>query len=256
MFAKIGRMTLLFLVLFPLSLTGAYIVFPARPMGAETAAYEKHYRLSGVFPFLIKYYLLKPQDYDPGQSYPLVLVLHGAARTTFVGGVLATPAMRQKYPAFVVVPIAPIKSYWASPWPEANMGGVFPALAHAVAVVDTVQAQYRVDPARIYVVGHSMGGFGVFGAVKNFSSVFAAAIPACGGWDQNDARQMTRVPVMAFHGALDDMIPSSYTRDVASAIRAAGGKVGYTEFPSVGHRCDMKAFNYSAVWDWLFAQRK
>lgn len=102
MLAKIKRMTLLFLVLFPLSLTGAYVVFPPRPMGAETAAYEKHYRLSAAFPFLIKYYLLKPQNYNPAQSYPLVLVLHGGDRTTFAGSVLALPAMRQKYPAFFV----------------------------------------------------------------------------------------------------------------------------------------------------------
>lgn len=256
MLAKIKRMLLLFVILFPLTLTGAYIVSPLSPMGAETSAYERHFSFSARFPFLIKYYLMKPQNYNPGQSYPLVLVLHGANRTTFAGSVLALPALRQKYPAFVVVPIAPIKSYWASPWPEAKMGGVFSALPHAVAVTGKVQAQYRTDPARVYVVGHSMGGFGAFGAVRDYPSVFAAVVPACGGWERMDAREMTGVPIMAFHGAQDNMIPVSYTRDMVSALRAAGGRVEYTELPNSGHRCDMEAFNNLVVWDWLFAQRK
>lgn len=256
MLKKITRMLLLFLILLPLSLTGAYMALPASPMGPQTASYEKHYRFTAAFPFLIKYYLLKPENYDPAQSYPLVLVLHGANRTTFAGSVLAASAMRQKYPAFVVVPIAPIKSYWASPGAETRMGGLFPAISHAVSIVDTVKEQYKVDPRRVYVVGHSMGGFGAFGAVALYPSIFAAAVPVCGGWDPAEARKMAGVPVMAFHGAQDDMIPASYTRNMAEAIRAAGGRVGYTELPGVGHRCDLEAFNYPPAWDWLFAQTK
>lgn len=253
---SIKRILLLFIVLMPLSLTAAYIALPTQPMGPSTTAYEKHFKLTASFPFLIKYYLLKPPHMSPGRSYPLLLVLHGANRTTYPGHVVSIPDFQKRYPAFVVVPIAPIKSYWDAPFPEAKMGGWFPAINHAVNVVKSVQEKYNVDPSRIYVTGNSMGGFGTFGAVAEYPDLFAAAVPTCGGWDSAEAPLMRQTPIWAFHGARDPAIPVANTRRIVEALKRTGGNVKYTEYPDAGHECHMKAYTTPAMWDWMFSRRR
>lgn len=252
---RVRRLLLLFIIMLPLMLTGAYVIFPLAPMGGTTNAYEKKFDVSGRYPFLLKYYLLKPQGYNPNQKYPLVLVLHGADRTSYPGHVVSTAALRQRHPAFVLVPIAPIKFFWDTPYAEAKMGEWFPALPHAVSLMKKVQSSYAVDPARTYVIGNSMGGFGAFGALVKYPDTFAAGVPACGGWSPADANRLAGKSIWAFHGARDDAIPVNYTRDVMARLPKIEGKIQYTEYPNAGHGCQMEAFRTYQVWDWLFSQR-
>jgi len=254
---NIKRLFLLLIILCPLVLTGAYVVTPTTPMGPSTPAYEKHFRMSAAFPFLIKYHLLKPEYYDPSRSYPLVLVLHGANKTAYPGYVLGLAEMRAKHPAFVVAPIAPLKSYWASPFPEAKMGGMFPAINHALRVMDSVKTQYNIDQSQVYVTGNSMGGFGTFAAVARRPGTFAAAVSVCGGWDAYNVSAIadSGTPIRAYHGANDNMIPAHYSRDVVSAIKKARGRAEYIEIPDAGHACHMNAYKSLDLWDWMFEQK-
>src|SRR5690606_34140654 len=75
----------------------------------------------GTLPYL----LLPPVQREPGKTYPLVLFLHGAgergddnhAQLLHVLPELAQPALRERYPAFVLAPQCPREKRWVEvPW--------------------------------------------------------------------------------------------------------------------------------------------
>jgi predicted esterase len=71
------------------------------------------------------------------------------------------------------------------------------------------------------------------------------------------ADRLVGVPVWAWHGAVDDVVPVARSRRMIDAIRAAGGEPKYTELPDVGHDSWTPAYrDPQGVVEWMFAQRK
>lgn len=168
----------------------------------------------------MKYRLMKPIDFDPGKTYPLILSLHGA------GGRgnqnikslrnwnewLADEDLRREHPAFVLAPqsngswldnASDVQIYpepgsiTVEDLPEGmrkfgarligridEAGAVrepYGVLDEALELIDTkLTEQYKIDADRVYVLGHSMGGMGTFTAIYQHPDRFAAAIPSAG----------------------------------------------------------------------------
>src|SRR5690625_5595424 len=76
----------------------------------------------------------------------------------------------------------------------------------------------------------------------------------CAGGDVSTAPLIKDVPIWAFHGAKDEVVPPHYSRDMIAAIREAGGLPGYTEYPDVAHDSWIPAYNDSYMLEWLFSQ--
>lgn len=232
-----------------------------------TSAYEAHVFKTedgGSLP----YRLLAPMEVKPDEKYPLLLFLHGAgergndnkAQLLHVAGELAEPQLRQRYPAFVVVPQCPAEQKWVDiNWsddshtmpkdPSAPMNLV-------IGLLDTLQGSLPVDKSRIYVVGLSMGGYGTWDLLQRMPERFAAGIPICGGGDPAYSAEVAKVPVWAFHGDRDTAVKPRRSREMVAAIRQAGGNPIYTEYPGVAHNSWTMTAQNRLVWDWLFAQRK
>jgi predicted peptidase len=124
-----------------------------------------------------------------------------------------------------------------------------------MALLKTLPREFPLDPQRIYLVGVSMGGNGVWDVAARFPDRFAAVVPICGSGDPRKAERLTRLPIWCFHGAEDPLIPVSYARSMIAAIREAGGRPRYTEYPKVGHDSYRWAFQESELLPWLFQQR-
>jgi predicted peptidase len=208
----------------------------------------------------LTYGWLAPLQAKEGEKYPLVVCLHGAGGSVSASAVLAQKGMREKYPAFVMVPKAELPFAWAKAEimvrrrPDA--GDVKEKLPVLMETIQSLLKSESVDPTRVYVLGQSMGGFGSWGAIARHPAFFAAAAPVCGGWDIADAPKMVPVPVWAFHGADDKTVPVQLSRDMTAALTNAGGTVKYTEYPGVDHDSWTKAFADPELWTWLFAQKK
>ena len=199
---------------------------------------------------------MMPHDYDEQQTYPLVLALHGRGGNTTAATILAGKKMRAAYPCFVMAPVAPRPSRWATRPSRARddesptkLPAVFLALA-------ALQKQHSIDANRIYVTGQSMGGTGSFGAVAARPDLFAAAAPVCGGWDAEDAKLMAKVPFWMFHGNKDQVVPVRQSRTMSQALRDAGGNPNYTEYPGVRHNSWNRAYATDGLWRWLFGQTR
>jgi predicted peptidase len=203
------------------------------------------------------YYLMTPKDYDAKRKYPLVVALHGRGGSTTAADVLGRDKLREHYPCFVMAPMSPRPSSWASPKTSTRDIKKRPLkMAAVLQALKALQKQLAIDADRIYVTGQSMGGAGSFGAVAAQPDLFAAAVPVCGNWSPAEAKPMATVPFWIFHGAKDNVVPVSGSQEMVKALKAAGGKPKYTEYPGLRHNCWTKAYGGKKLWKWLFEQRR
>jgi predicted peptidase len=210
----------------------------------------------------LNYRWFAPADYRSRTNVPLVVFLHGAAglgddnQRQFNGGnevpplALTADHAQQRFPSFVLAPQCPRGESWTGP-------GKHPArrIELLMALLKTLPREFPLDPQRIYLVGVSMGGNGVWDVAARFPDRFAAVVPICGSGDPRKAERLTRLPIWCFHGAEDPLIPVSYARSMIAAIREAGGRPRYTEYPKVGHDSYRRAFQEPELLPWLFRQR-
>jgi predicted peptidase len=239
---------------------------PPPPIPGDTVFEAREF--TGAAGKVLRYRLLAPLEVEPGATYPLVLLLHGAgergdenARQLIHGGkAWADEALRRRHPAFVVVPQCPADRRWVEvPWdgkehampaePSRPLGLTFELLT-------ALQQELPIDAGRIYGVGLSMGGFGVWDVLQRKPELLAAAVPICGGGDPNYAAGFAATPVWVFHGADDATVVVDRSRAMVKALVAAGGQPIYTEYEGVEHDSWTQTFDNRLVWDWLFAQHK
>ena len=74
-------------------------------------------------------------------------------------------------------------------------------------------------------------------------NLFAAGIPMSGEDDPTMAAKIAKIPIWAFHGAMDTAINVKGSRDMIAAIQAAGGHPRYTEYPNGQHDIWFQAYN-------------
>ncbi len=212
------------------------------------------------------YRQLSPQKIEKGETYPLVIFLHGAGergddnakQLVHVAQELATDAMQSRHPCFVVAPQAPNETRWVEvDWGlESHKMPTKPSmpLAATFELLGQLKKDLPIDANRVYICGLSMGGFGVWDALQRQPEEFAAAVSICGGGDPALAKKFVNVPVWAFHGDADGAVKVNRSREMVQAHRKLGGSAMYTEYPGVGHNSwDVTAEN-RLVWDWLFSQ--
>jgi predicted peptidase len=123
------------------------------------------------------------------------------------------------------------------------------------ALVEALQQEFKIDADRIYGVGLSMGGYGVWDILQRKPALLAAAAPICGGGDPAFAATFKSTPVWAFHGARDALVIPDRSRAMVKALQTAGGRPIYTEYEDLDHDSWTATFDNRLVWDWLFAQR-
>ena len=73
----------------------------------------------------------------------------------------------------------------------------------ALAALDDVLANYKVDPKRVILTGVSMGGQGSWSLAAKHPERFAAVVPICGRGKVTDAQQLKGLPVWSFCGDAD-----------------------------------------------------
>lgn len=194
------------------------------------------------------YWLAQPATPPPAAGWPLLLFLHGAGErgTDLAGAVVHGPPKRilqgHDFPGLVVAPVCPERRWW----PLGRLDRLLTLLA----------ARYPVDPARILLTGLSMGGYATWCLGCEQPERFAALVPICGGGYPARIPRLRPVPVWAFHGADDGVVPLRESEVLVAALRAAGGNVRLSIYPRTGHDSWSAAYNYPALYDWLLGQRR
>ncbi len=197
-----------------------------------------------------RYLLYLPEGYDEtgGRRWPLVLFLHGAGERGHDLEQLKRHGLprvlegRDDFPAIVVSPQCPPEERWS--------------VEVLSALLDEIAGRYAMDADRVYVTGLSMGGFGTWALAIAEPERFAAIAPICGGGEPFGTARLTRLPVWAFHGDADTVVPLRRSQEMVEALRARGGDVRFTVYPGVGHDSWTRTYDNPELYDWLFAHRR
>jgi hypothetical protein len=209
----------------------------------------------------LEYLLYVPDDYgvDPQKKWPLLLYLHGGDKLNTTLDSLEADLLPEtlKYqgdmPFLVVSPLAKSKTYEF--WPEEKMGDSL------LILMEEILATVFVDQNRIYLTGESSGGNGTWGIGLQHPEYFAALVPIMGyyGWPftvPENVCDLKDVPIWAFHGAKDEIIPLEAEQNLVDALEACGGNVQFTIFPDVGHDVNSDQVYTSELFTWLLEQER
>lgn len=197
----------------------------------------------------LRFLLFLPEGYERSERrWPLLLFLHGAGERgedlerVKAHGPPKIVQTRPDFPFIVVSPQVPDGRVWDS--------------GALLALLDRLTAELRVDPDRVYVTGLSMGGFGTWNLAVADPERFAAIAPICGGGDWLRACRLKNLPVWAFHGARDDVVPLARGQEMVDAVRACGGDVKFTVYPDAGHDAWTRSYDDPKLYEWLLAHRR
>lgn len=218
----------------------------------------------------LAYRLLVP-DYDTMRKYPLVVFLHGSgergtdneAQLKWGAMNFATDQAMAAHQAIVLAPQCPPGARWDN-FERPGKGSRKLTLnadpsKQAILLVNLIgqlSRQMAIDTNRIYITGLSMGGFGTFDLIQRYPSLFAAAVPVCGGGDSTKVASIAHLPIWVFHGAEDPSVDVKMSDDMVNALTTAGAHPGYTRLPETGHFAWLAAYTDSLMMEWLFRQRK
>jgi len=197
------------------------------------------------------YLLFLPEAYgEQEKAWPLMLFLHGAGER---GNNLqlvkkhGPPKIAEKekdFPFIVVSPQCPKEQWW-----DDNLD----VLIH---LLDDIVARYAVDEERIYLTGLSMGGYGTWDLASRYPDRFAAIAPVCGGGTLPMAYGLTEIPIWAFHGAKDSVVPVEESEQMVELVNRRGGNAKLTVYPEAGHDSWTETYDNQEFYDWLLEHRR
>lgn len=156
-----------------------------------------------------------PTTLTDGKQYPLVLVLHGFGANGFAqAAYLGLSDLPARDEAFVIAPDGTPNStgrlFWNADPACCDFDGQNPDdVAYLGGLIDDVVAAWPVDPAAVYVVGHSNGGFMAYRLACERADVIAAIAPLAGLAASNAAGCVPSRPVhvLHLHGTADATVP-------------------------------------------------
>ena len=248
------------------------IAIPAHAKNHETGFLDRTITLQGT---TYKYQVFVPETWTAHQKWPVILFLHGAGergndgiQQSDVGIGTEIRVDRGRIPAIVVMPQCGKNMWWTQP----------PMDDLAVATLDAASKEFHGDPERTYLTGISMGGYGSWHLAEKYPRKFAAMVVICGGirpppatlkahpdlakWSPADdpksysaaAAKIGKTPVWIFHGADDDIVPITESRQMYAAMKEVGAEAHYTEYPNIKHVSWDKAYDDEKLFPWLFSK--
>jgi predicted peptidase len=188
-----------------------------------------------------------PADYDKqAVRWPLIVFLHGAGeRGTDINLVkqVGLPLLLDEglsCPCLVAAPQCDLGASWQTEL--------------VMRAVDCVASSFRVDPARIYLTGYSMGGFGTWQVAADVPDRFAAIVPLSGGGEPSRADSLRKTPAWAFHGRMDQVVPIAASQRMVESVQAAGGEARLCIMDGKGHDICREVYGRADLFEWLLTK--
>jgi acetyl esterase/lipase len=232
----------------------------------ETGFLNRRIELHGI---AYRFQVYLPEDWrrDDGKQWPVILFLHGRGERgsegmwqTQIGIAEAVRNHPDRWPFVIVMPQCPLNAHWTDPQ----------MLELAMAALDQESVEFHGDPARTYLTGLSMGGYGAWELAKTHPHRWAAIAIAAGGvfwsyepdrWQQANtlpaeyARAVGHTPVWLFHGSLDATVIPRQSILMFDALKAAGGNVRFWLYQGLLHDCWTRAYDEPDLPRWFLQHR-
>jgi acetyl esterase/lipase len=220
------------------------------------------------------YWIFVPQGFSPRQKWPLVVFLHGYS-----------PGISK------IQPWVPGPETWtqftargfvlAVPYGRRNSDFVNVGEDDTLAVTREVSTRYNADPERTFLLGPSMGGYGVYAVGLHNPDRFAAIAPMCArtdmylwfgldrealpAWrqvlyDADDPRRLARnafqTPIFLQHGSNDLIVSVENSRRFFADARVLKIPAFYREISGGSHYIYFGDSVYAIALDWMKKLRR
>jgi predicted peptidase len=198
----------------------------------------------------IQYLLFLPKEYDKSANpWPLILYLHGGSLRGDDISRMKQFGLAEKVEADPSFPFIVVS-------PQCRQGEIWTDVDALGAVLDEVARTHRVDPDRVYVTGHSMGGRGALYVASKMPKRFAAIVSLAPvspitAW----AEKLAAIPLWLFHGSNDQFTLLKEVEELVRAIEAGGGHPQLTVLPERDHYI-LDVYDRPDVYKWLAQQKR
>ena len=208
----------------------------------------------------IPYALFVPSTYSTAQKWPLIVGLHGLGRPyDWLMGYDGIIDFAERDGYLMVTPLGyDSRGWYGSRGPGVAGPGAAPARGTTAAepsppnlgelseqdvmnVLEIARRDFNVDPDRIYLWGHSMGGAGTYHLAAKHPDLWAAlavAAPAPSssiGVNPEALERFKHIPILVLQGDADQSVPVAQTRQWVARMKQIGMAYVYVEAKGGDH---------------------
>ena len=173
-------------------------------------------------------FIYVPPSYNPAVAAPLLILLHGAGRSS-ADWASAAPILADERGIIILAPDSARVT-----WDRIYLGSFGPDVSFIDAALQVVFTKCRIDPAQMAIGGFSDGASYALSLGLPNGDMFGEIIAFSPGFSAHPGTR-GKPRIFISHGVNDTVLPINYTsREIVPALRALGYTVEYTEFDG-GH---------------------
>lgn len=203
-----------------------------------------------------QYISYTPDEYekDTLKTWPLIIYLHGGSdrgtdtKKLYSSGIPDQIWRGRQFPFIIIAPQCPVHHRWSTDnWFE-NF-------------YEEILTKYRVDTARVYLTGVSLGGAGTWYLAIKHPDKFAAIAPMSGftshiGYLDRNIDKLVDMPIWAFHGKIDKVVQFEETERVIQRLKGKNKNLKFTQEPTAGHWIHWMVYPEQELYDWFLTHKK
>ena len=180
----------------------------------------------------VKYWLYTPEN--PVSGMPFLVYLHGGSGK---GNDLELITAVDGFPKYLSDGLISPDAYVIIPQLSADRRGWSDIGTQLIRLIASVVKTYCVDEMKISLTGHSMGGTGAWQLALMYPGTFSCVAPMSGSvtLSQQNIAKLKNIPVWAFVGSADTIVPPESSQRFVEALESAGGNAKITVIDGADH---------------------
>ncbi len=205
----------------------------------------------------LNYRLYIPESDNEAEKIPLVVFLHGKAergddnyrhieKNTPFDLLMIDEDISKQYKCATLAPQISKENEWEDD----------KIINTLVKVIKETLKNDNINKDKVYVIGISMGGTGIYKLLSINSDLFSGALSICGGEPRKNSitENIKYTPIWSFYAVDDPFEKVKTPRKIIEKIKKFNGNIKYTEYENGGHMIWDKVYNEPEVFEWLFSQ--
>src|SRR5262245_57955814 len=191
----------------------------------------------------MEYALFVPSTYDKAKKSPLMVALHGlGSNPQQIMRYVGLTDLAEKHGYIVVAPMGYNSGGWygaSVPFKKKMEPENLSELSEkdVMNVLEIVRKDYSIDPDRIYLMGHSMGGGGTWHLGTKYPDLWAGLAPIAPAIFRpaTDVEKIKHIPVILIQGDKDNLVPVAGARRWAEQMKKLEMTYEYIEVAGGDH---------------------
>lgn len=212
----------------------------------------------------MEYAQFVPSTYDKSKKYPLIVALHGLfSNPQQIIRYRGLTDLAEKHGYIVVAPMGYNTTGWYGANPPFKGAKSNPENLSELSekdvmnVLEIARKDFNVDPKRIFLMGHSMGGGGTLYLAIKHPEIWAGLGPIAPAIYRpaKEVEKIKHIPVIVVQGAKDFLVPASGTRKWIEEMKKNEMKYEYIEDPD-GDHISIAADNMPKIIEFFNKQKR